>query len=408
MMNKKSNINFRFNFESVFVLYAGLTMAIYILPSLKITVPYIYAALIMLAFLPIAVIKMQCHVNYYVLLAITTLVSSAFYFVNGVYGSVDTINEIIRALRFFLPIIWAAYAFRFCSVKQRRNILIIFAVIVLFMLIKTIHALEKDAWIARILAQDKSTDTAEIRAYRMGNVGGFEFSYMVGVVVLCLTWAALKYRNVKARILCIAGAAACFYYIIQTMYMTLLLLTFVGVILLLLFKTKSRLVKIAIVLGSIIVALSLAPLFKYLSEVFSGSLLSTKFMQFYTALTGGGADSLGSRPELIQDAVGRWLKSPIWGGYETSDRTHSTVFSLLEATGLIGLFSFLGCLFGSYKMISAELKKSGIDTLLISIVFMYILALATLNPVGYVFEVTIAAFFIAPLWSEWICNRNET
>ena len=408
MMNKISNINFRFNFESVFVLYAGLTMAVYILPSLKITVPYICAALIMLAFLPIAVIKMQCHMNYYVLLAVTTLVSSAFYFVNGVYGSVDTINEIIRSLRFFLPIIWTAYAFRFCSAKQRRNILIIFAVIMLFILINTIHALERDAWIARILAQDKSTDTAEIRAYRMGNVGGFEFSYMVGVVVLCFTWAALKCRNVKARILCIAGAAACFYYIIQTMYMTLLLLTFVGVILLLFFKTKSRLVKIAIVLGSIIVAFSLAPLFKYLSEVFSGSLLSTKFMQFYTALTGGGADSLGSRPELIQDAVRRWLKSPIWGGYETSDRTHSTVFSLLEATGLIGLFSFLGCLFGSYKMISAELKKSGIDTLLISIVFMYILALATLNPVGYVFEVTIAAFFIAPLWSEWICDRNET
>ena len=117
MMNKISNINFRFNFESVFVLYAGLTMAVYILPSLKITVPYICAALIMLAFLPIAVIKMQCHMNYYVLLAVTTLVSSAFYFVNGVYGSVDTINEIIRSLRFFLPIIWAAYAFRFCSAR---------------------------------------------------------------------------------------------------------------------------------------------------------------------------------------------------------------------------------------------------------------------------------------------------
>lgn len=408
MMNKKSNINFRFNFESVFVLYAGLTMAVYILPSLKITVPYIYAALIMLAFLPIAVIKMQCHVNYYVLLAITTLVSSAFYFVNGVYGSVDTVNEIIRALRFFLPIIWAAYAFRFCSAKQRRNILIIFAVIVLFMLIKTIHALEKDAWIARILAQDKSTDTAEIRAYRMGNVGGFEFSYMVGVVVLCLTWAALKYRNIKAKILCIVGAAVCFYYIIQTMYMTLLLLTFGGVILLLFFKTKSRLVKIAIVLGSIVVAFSLAPLFKYLSEVFSGSLLSTKFMQFYTALTGGGADSLGSRPELIREAVARWLKSPIWGGYETSVRTHSMVFALLEATGLIGLLSFLGCLFGSYKMISDELKKNGIDTLLISTVFMYILALATLNPVGYVFEVTIAAFFIAPLWSELVTGYNDS
>ena len=131
-------------------------------------------------------------------------------------------------------------------------------------------------------------------------------------------------------------------------------------------------------------------------------------MQIYTALTGGGTDSLGSRPELILEAAARWLKSPIWGGYETSVRTHSTIFSLLEATGVIGLFSFLGCLFGSYKMVSVKLKKNGGDTLLISIVFLYVLALATLNPVGYVFEVTIAAFFIAPLWSEFVTGYNDS
>lgn len=382
-------------------------MSAYILPSLKITVPYIYAGLLMLVFLPIAMIKMPREHNYFLLLIGTTIISSALYFVNGIYGTTDTINEIIRSLRFFLPLFWAVYAFRFCSSKQRRSILIIFAFIFLFVLVKTTFALENDIWIARILAQDKSMDSAEIRAYRMGNVGGFEFSYMAGIVVLCLTWATLKCKKIVAKIPYIVGMIVCFFYIIQTMYMTLLLLTFVGVLLLLFLNAKSGLVKIALFLGSIVVAFSLAPLFIYLSDVFRGSLLSTKFMQFHTAIMGGGTDSLGSRPELIRAAIMRWVRSPLWGGYETSVRTHSTVFALLEATGLIGLLSFLGCLLGSYKMISAELKKSMFDTLLITIVFLYIIALATLNPVGYVFEVTIAAFFIAPLWSEWICNKNE-
>ena len=102
------------------------------------------------------------------------------------------------------------------------------------------------------------------------------------------------------------------------------------------------------------------------------------------------------------DAVQRWLKSPIWGGYETSDKTHSFVFSTLEAIGIIGLLAFLWCLRSAYKSISLELRKKQVDTVLLSIVFLYVFALAVLNPIGYVFEVTIAAFFITPLWSVLI------
>lgn len=404
-MNFKQN--FRFDRGSLFVLYTSLVMVCYILPVMKITIPYIFAALLMLVFLPISMIKMQNNWNYFIVLLIATFLSTAFYFINGIYGLSDTINEAIRYIRFFLPVIWTLYSLRFCSTKQRCHILIIFGIVMTFILIKTILALEINSWVARILAQDKTTDTAEIRAYRMGNVGGFEFSYMMGIVVICLTWAALRSEKVLTKIFCVVGAVIGFYYIIQTMYMTLLILTSVGTLLLILFDTKSTLVKILIVIGSVVASFSLAPLFKYLSELFSGSLLSTKFSQFYTALTGGGTDSLGSRPELIMDAVQRWLKSPIWGGYDTSVRTHSLVFSTLEATGLIGFFAFLWCIFWAYKSILLELRKKNIETILLSIVFLYVFALAILNPIGYVFEVTIAAFFITPLWSVLIGSEEH-
>lgn len=403
-MNFKQN--FRFDRGSVFVLYTSLVMVCYILPVLKITIPYIFAALLMLVFLPISMIKMPNNLNFFIVLMVATFLSTAFYFINGIYGLSDTINEAIRYIRFFLPVIWTLYSLRFCSTKQRCHILIIFGIVMTFILIKTILALEIDSWVARILAQDKATDTAEVRAYRMGNVGGFEFSYMMGIVVICLTWAALRSEKVLTKILCVSGAVIGFYYIIQTMYMTLLILTSVGMLLLFLFDIKSTLVKILIVIGSVVASLSLAPFFKYLSELFSGSLLSTKFIQFYEALTGGGTDSLGSRPKLIMDAVQRWLKSPIWGGYDTSVRTHSLVFSTLEATGLIGFFAFLWCIFWAYKSILFELRKKNIETILLSIVFLYVFALAILNPIGYVFEVTIAAFFITPLWSVLIGSEE--
>lgn len=400
MVNNKQK--FRLDSGSVFVLYTSLIMVCYILPALKITIPYIFAALLMLVFLPIAMIKMQNNLYFCIVLLTATFISTAFNFINGIYGPTDAINEAIRYIRFFLPVIWATYALRFCSPKQQRHMLIIFGILTTFILIKTIMALENDIWVARILAQDKTTDTAEIRAYRMGNVGGFEFSYMMGIVVICLTWAALRCKKAVLRFFCIAGAVIGFYYIIQTMYMTLLILTSVGILLLFLFHIKNVFLKLLLILAGVIALISLAPLFKYLSGVFSGSLLSTKFSQLYDALSGGGADSLGSRPELIMNAVQRWLKSPIWGGYDTSVQTHSFIFATLEATGLIGLFAFIGVFMGAYKRISSELRKKKVDTILLSIVFLYVFALAVLNPIGYVFEVTIVAFFITPLWSVLI------
>lgn len=403
---KKMTVNYKHNFRldsgSFFVLYTSLVMMCYLLPALKITIPYIHVALLMLVFFPIAMIKMQNNLGFFIVMLVATSLSAIFYFVNGIYGLSDAINEAIRYIRFFLPVLWTLFALRYCSIKQQRHMLIIFGIVMSFILINTIIALEHDSWIARILAQDKTTDTTEIRAYRMGNVGGFEFSYMMGIVVICLTWAAIQCQNVLGKILFVIGAVVGFYYIIQTMYMTLLILTAFSILALLLFNIKSVYSKIVIVIGSIVTFFSLAPIFKYLSELFSGSLLSTKFFQFYTMMTGGGVDSLGSRPGLIMDAIQRWLKSPLWGGYDTSVRTHSFVFSTLEATGLIGFFAFLWCMWWAYKSILSELRKKDVETILLSVVFLYVFALAVLNPIGYVFEVTISAFFITPLWSALI------
>lgn len=56
----------------------------------------------------------------------------------------------------------------------------------------------------------------------------------------------------------------------------------------------------------------------------------------------------------------------------------------------------------AYKSILSELRKKDVETILLSVVFLYVFALAVLNPIGYVFEVTISAFFITPLWSALI------
>lgn len=164
-------------------------------------------------------------------------------------------------------------------------------------------------WITRVLAQDKATDTALIRSYRMANVGGFEFSYMIGIIILGLLWAFFHCKNKIVKILCVVGVVIGYYYIIQTMYTTLLILISVGIMLILILCVKNIIAKAALAVVGIVLMFSLAPLFKYLSGVFSGSLLSVKFMRIYNALTLGDVDALGSRPELIMEAITNWQKS---------------------------------------------------------------------------------------------------
>lgn len=137
--------------------------------------------------------------------------------------------------------------------------------------------LEGDPWIARILAQSTATSSSQINAYRLRNVGGFEFSYMMGIITLCFVWLALnapkRWVKVAGVLLTILG----FYYILQCQYTTLLLLTFLGTVLLLFRRAHSWKVRILLVIGCIALVIGFVPLLYYLSELFTGSLLSSKF-----------------------------------------------------------------------------------------------------------------------------------
>lgn len=102
---KKMTVNYKHNFRldsgSFFVLYTSLVMMCYLLPALKITIPYIHVALLMLVFFPIAMIKMQNNLGFFIVMLVATSLSAIFYFVNGIYGLSDAINEAIRYIRFF-------------------------------------------------------------------------------------------------------------------------------------------------------------------------------------------------------------------------------------------------------------------------------------------------------------------
>ena len=123
-------------------------------------------------------------------------------------------------------------------------------------------------------------------------------------------------KKALLRVLSIVVIIVCFNYMISTMYTTLLLLVAVGIVIICLIKSKSLIIKITTVFIAIVAIFFLPQMIEFVSEFFApDSLLKVKFQQIYDSLTGKGIEALGSRPQLIEQALENWSKTPLFGAH---------------------------------------------------------------------------------------------
>jgi len=389
----------------LFAIYTIITMCVYILPALKIKVPYLLAGPLMLISLVIIAIKDDKMLRY---ASILLLISVYFLLVNLIKNMsiADSLNDLIRNVRYFLPVMWGIYCLKNVGKKQQKTILICFLIISGFMLYKTLSALEKEPWIARMLAEDQATSDAEVNQYRLENVGGYPFSYMIGAVLLIIFWISLSSKNFWIKLLCFATTILCYYYIIQTMYTTLLLLVSVGIVIITIVKIKNPLLKCVPIILFALALLYLPVVLKYVSGLFdSDSLLTKKFMQMYNAITGEGVEALGTRPELISKAIDNWLKSPIFGAINYTP-SHSTIIEYLQQGGIVGFVLNLFMVVFSWKACVNVLRKKSIEATLFNIILMYMMVLSFFNDIRTCYEITIAVFFITMIVSVLFCKKK--
>ena len=390
----------------LFVMYTILTMAVYILPYTKLMLPYIGVATLMLVSLPLFMMKKSDWFRYgIVLISVTTLLMFV-YLING-SSYVGAINDAIRNIRFFLPVLWGCFAIEYCTPKQQKMMLIAFVAVTGLVLYKTLLALEVEPWIVRILAEDQSYSTPEINAFRLDNVGGYAFAYMMGIVTICVTDLVFSLKKKWQKVIAVIGVVFCFYFIIKSMYTTLLILSSMCVLLVLLFRVKSLPAKVTVVIGFIVLAICIVPLVEFLSQAFGGSLLSKKFGQIHTALTGGGTESLGLRPQLLKQALLNWMKTPLLGSnYDTP--SHSLIFEILQQNGIVGLFFWLYMFFASCNIINRKMKAHNIDPVSFKLCCVYLFVLSIFNDTRYVFEITLALFFMVPIYADFLGNVNNS
>ena len=383
--------------KMLFVVYMMLTITAYTLPMLKITLPYIVVALLLLASIVVLVLKNSKWMYQVIVLCLSTLIVVTIGMLTGVYGLVDAINELIRNVRFFLPVLWGCFALKYCDKKHHKFIMITFGILCVYILIKTLNVLQSVPDVCRELAKSTTYQSSVRTEYRMQNVGGFEYSYMMGVVTLGFVWNAVTSKNQKIKILSLIAAVVCYYFVIQTMYTLLLILVFIGTLLIFYFTTKKILVKGIIAIGVILGLTSMEPFLKFLSELFSFNYgLEEKFTSMYLALRYDDVDIVGSRPELMKAALVNWLEHPILGGMHSKDsNSHSFIMNVLEDNGVIGLSVWVGLFSFGWKQIRSFLSHKT----LFDVTMIYVLLLSLFNPIGYVFEITFVAYLIIPVWT---------
>jgi hypothetical protein len=118
----------------------------------------------------------------------------------------------------------------------------------------------------------------------------------------------------------------------------------------------------------------------------------------YLAIRYDDVDMIGSRPELLLKAFINWTKNPILGGRHVDSSSHSFIMTYIENSGIVGLGVWLTFFIYSWRLLRKEIQNFTKDLSLLDSVMIYVFLLSFFNPIGYVFEVIFAAFFIIPVW----------
>ena len=106
----------------LFAIYTIITMCIYILPALKLRVPYLIAAPLMLISLIYIALKDEQMLKY----SISLVFISIYFLLTNLIKNMtltEAINDMIRNIRFFIPVMWGIFCLRNIGEKQQRTIL---------------------------------------------------------------------------------------------------------------------------------------------------------------------------------------------------------------------------------------------------------------------------------------------
>lgn len=291
--------------------------------------------------------------------------------------------------------------FIFEALQSRNNRLEAIAVICITVLLlgvigfNTLREFSVDPTVARLLAKGINDDDY-INFLRNSNIGGFGFSYSIGMLTPYTAMRITKAKG-KKKILPIIVLIVLFVYIYYSQYTTLLLLSFFFTAIVFIVKARDRALKSVLIIMLLALLLNMRSIFFYLSSHLSLETLALHFEDLYNLMSGKGSES--SRQELYKNAFVLFLRYPLFGANlkdpsnaYIANHAHSTFFGLLVNGGIVGT----GLYYGVLGIAIRNIKHALGSIRDIQPVFIMFFVLGIINP-AISFEITAVVFMLIPL-----------
>lgn len=399
--------------EILFNIYLIVLFAVLLLPSLRFTMPYFLVVALFLGYylfyLIYSVKSEEDNNEIIVMITFATILTSVYVFVTY-FGDVDAaLKEFILIARLFAPFFLLKYA-----VKTNKNCgiaLIGYLVIICFIFISTVVALNSDPMIARLLAQGGNEES--IAYYRRQNVGGFNFCYLFILFIPVSLYFSIRYSEQWIKAVAIVSLILELVFVFMTQYATLVVFSVVVLAVSAFVFTKNKVLRLIFAFLMVLVFLVYSNLFETLLGSLKGDLLLGKLEGIFDVVKGESSlDDITSRVGLQKEGFRLFLQSPIWGNthivngvkmYELS--SHSTVIELLSTTGVIGFVAYYGALVYMFVKILNFIQVKAKS--LFTVCFLTIIVLSYFNPIHYFYEMQITLFFVLPILFRKKEEENE-
>lgn len=227
-------------------------------------------------------------------------------------------------------------------------------------LYNTTGALAENENIMRSLTSGKNEEEFYILMKSQG-VGGYGIAYSSGMLTVFFASLALYFRKIRTNnILIFISIFVCLifaWFSYNAQFTTLIIITLLSIGVSLLYYSKSAAWRALLVIGIVTIFAFLPLIVQFLIQDNIDNSIGAHMQEIYDRYWGSGTVEEDIRALYRKECFVHYIQSPIWGQNTTGEvhwiysHAHSSLLSILLATGLIGLISYYKSLHKAYNML---------------------------------------------------------
>ena len=411
-MTQEKNISINRGSVTVFTIATIIVMLLYVMPQAVLFIRNDLLAIIVTLYYIFFVRK---YVSPGIIIG-TLLIAVPYLFFYGINGYPGDLKHGF-VLPFMTLVTLVMPCFAIIAVVKRNNsfeqkvIIIATALSLGYVAVNTLIALSTNPLIMRELTG--TTEESLNRVSRMAGVGSYGIAYSMGALFIAF-WGIRKYikNSFIPPVVFYALIIVAALMVVQSQFGTLLFITIGGIALHYFIEAKTFGQRLFVLGISIVVILLSRTLISLGMTMLNGEVLRYKFELICESIWGGGgADNIsGERSQVQLGAYRLFMESPIYGysGFDNLDAyesAHSTILSVMVASGIIGLISYLGMFYSVIKRTIVNCFTSKKEKRLYYPVVLFYLSFAFLNPIDFTFECSWIIFFVIPLLYYMVFNK---